>query len=228
MNGESVVHRAVRLSHFQCLRFLVHEDLSSRDEYGCTPLHDASVLADPSCAEILLEQHVNVAVKDAKGYTCLHRAAERGKARVISLILKKAEHRERIINKKTDAGETALLLAAAQGRKEAMLLLLHHGAALDLQDNTGRTAAHWACIRNRIACADLLVCHGAHFGIRDLNDNTAWDFLDAAVKRQFVQRKMPPSLVYYSSLHADPLLSSRKLCVWPRGWCIHCDERSAL
>ena len=55
---------------------------------------------------------------------------------------------------------TALMAAAGNGQKEAVDTLIRHGAAIDLQVNTGDTALSWAAFYGHPAGAQLLLKKG--------------------------------------------------------------------
>lgn len=56
---------------------------------------------------------------------------------------------------------TSLSFAAIQGREDFLVLLLDHGADLELRNLVGYTALHSACTENQLLCAALLLERGA-------------------------------------------------------------------
>lgn len=67
---------------------------------------------------------------------------------------------------------TPLMTAASLGNKKIVELLLDHGADMDLRDNLGYTALHWAAYYNHSAVAEALVKRGASLNIQDRKGST--------------------------------------------------------
>lgn len=88
-----------------------------------------------------------------------------------------------------DAGETALIAAAANGHDSVVIFLLSHGADINLSD-AGGTPLFWAAFRGQAETFHLLRTHGARLNadertvarlINDLNDKGHYS-LRAAVE----------------------------------------------
>lgn len=67
---------------------------------------------------------------------------------------------------------TPLMTAASLGNKKIVELLLDHGADMNLRDNLGYTALHWAAYYNHGAVAEALVKRGALLDIEDREGST--------------------------------------------------------
>ena len=52
-------------------------------------------------------------------------------------------------------GNTALHQACCEGNDEAMQLLIHYGADVNVADDVGRTPLHWACTVNSTQCLQV-------------------------------------------------------------------------
>ena len=86
-----------------------------------------------------------------------------------------------------EAGRTALMLAANNGRLDLCTLLLDAGASASAVDNEGSSPLHACCLdlhlaaerdeaeldSNPAACVALLLARGAHVGARETNGATA-------------------------------------------------------
>ncbi|XP_042212291.1 protein VAPYRIN-like, partial [Homarus americanus] len=57
--------------------------------------------------------------------------------------------------------------AAAQGNTKKLLTLLEEGAAVNLTDECGRTALHWACTRRQPNSVAALLLNGAKVNLSD-------------------------------------------------------------
>ena len=98
------------------------DDVKARDEKGQTALHHAS-LSDKtlSTARRLLAKEADVNAQDKYGWTPLHVAAYYGAERVVDLLL--AEGADPL--KVTRGGDTAYLIALAQGHRKLLPRLKH-------------------------------------------------------------------------------------------------------
>lgn len=113
------------------------------------------------------------------GRTPLHMAAAGGSTGIIQLILSnsivKSELRTTEDLSTLDQGDnkrqTPLIIAASMGHVEATKLLLQYSADVSIQDDTGKTALHYAVLMCPAAVEDLVSQNSAH--IRDNDDCTA-------------------------------------------------------
>jgi len=71
-------------------------------------------------------------------------------------------------------GSTALHQACSKANDDAVELLLHYGADVNIADMYGRTALHWACTVSSTHCLQVhthtqtrcfMVCYGASLGV---------------------------------------------------------------
>jgi ankyrin repeat protein len=106
-----------------------------RDERGVSAVLTATRLGHDDIAQVLL---------DANAPLDVHDAAAVGRTRALADLLdadRDAPHRT------ASDGETPLHLAAAFGHKDAVELLLDHGADPSVRDREGRTPAELAAAR---------------------------------------------------------------------------------
>lgn len=92
-------------------------------------------------AEILISIDVPIECHDPKGNTPLHMAAQEGHTSIIELLIKQGADKHA---KSKFVGNTALNKAAAYGHLNCVQALVRAGADVNLTDNNGRTALHWA------------------------------------------------------------------------------------
>ena len=104
-----------------------------------TPLHYAASKGHAEIVKLLLDAGADPRAADGTGATPLHRAAGgAGSLDVLRMLLAVTKPGE--IDARDRWGRTALMAAAAAGRKGAALLLVARGASLELKDAEGRTA----------------------------------------------------------------------------------------
>lgn len=75
------------------------------------------------------------------------------------------------INTKGYYGRTALIIAALNGRKEAVEILVGKGSTIDAKDDNGYTALHEAVKDNNIEIATFLINAGASLNAQEFRDN---------------------------------------------------------
>ncbi|MCG8340701.1 MAG: ankyrin repeat domain-containing protein, partial [Cytophagales bacterium] len=98
---------------------------------GKNSLHVAAAGGNAEIVQILLDQGVNYAAKDAKGKTPLALADDRD-------VIKK------LIDLKDSEGKTVLIRTIEEGNTPGALALIAKGADVTIPDNEGNTPLHWA------------------------------------------------------------------------------------
>ncbi len=109
---------------------------------GFSPLHWALIGGNPEVARYLLKNKAVVDIKNIKGEVPLHWAARAGSASLVQLLCSYGAIRN--INDQNAHGFTPLHWAAALGHFEVVNLLLQFGARIDIKNNYGASALHWA------------------------------------------------------------------------------------
>jgi ankyrin repeat protein len=109
-------------------------------------------------------------------WSAAHTAVEEGDAGKLSNLLSK--HPD-LVDTKDCGDHTPLHLAAFDGRKGAVEVLLAHGAAINAPDVCGWTALHTAVVRHHKDVVELLLAKGADINAKDRQGQTA---LHLAVK----------------------------------------------
>jgi hypothetical protein len=109
----------------------------ARDEFGYTPLHDATSSGDLDAVTRLVSGGADPNAQDDGGTTPLHLACRHGHIRIARLLLEHGSD-PRV---SSNAGATALHEAALAGDEQLVRLLLSHGAQAGARDARGRTAA---------------------------------------------------------------------------------------
>ncbi len=139
-------------------------------------LHMASHFDILPLAEKLLKGFINKAMcfhtinlRDSKGKTALHWAAQGGHPAIARLLLKKGAN----VNAKNKDGTTALHNAALFGHERVVRLLLDMGADINAKSNAGTTALHLAARYGHEGVVRLLLEKGADIDAKDQDNETA-------------------------------------------------------
>jgi len=109
--------------------------------------------------------------KDYWSQTPLHRAAEHGHTKVISLLLDRGAN----IHAKNSWGSTPLHPAAWNGQTETVTLLLDRGADIQAMNKWGITPLHIAAYSGQTTTLTLLLDRGADNKAKDDDNNTPFD-----------------------------------------------------
>lgn len=98
-------------------------------------------------------------------------------------------------------GQLALILAAQQGRADAISYLLDAGADLDVIDPYGNNALWAACFIESKACIDLLLAAGIAIDYQNPSGATALIYASSSGRHEIVEHLLRAG--------ADPLLATQ-------------------
>ena len=140
---------------------------------GYIPLHVASIKNQVEVAKLLISYGADVNAEDANGETALYSATQRGREKIVELLLK--------CGAKADAKTkrdlmTPLHVAAVFGEIKIVELLLKLGASIDSIDKHGLTALHVATLKGQTEIVIALLEHGSDFTITSKTNYTALGF----------------------------------------------------
>ena len=144
----AAIHKAARAGNVEKLRRLLESGESPDTVYNQhafyvtkTPLHCLCQRNNggdrAACFELLRDAGANLEASDSKGYRPLHFAAERGKKKMVSLLVQARVN----VDATGNHGVTALHLAARSSRRGApdcVEVLLAAGADIDARTSAGR------------------------------------------------------------------------------------------
>ncbi|KAJ1297759.1 hypothetical protein BS78_01G401300 [Paspalum vaginatum] len=194
----SALHIAAAHGHLQvvslALDLCVHPDVVNRHKQ--TALMLAAMHGKTACVRRLLDAGANIVMFDSSyGRTCLHYAAYYGHADCLRAILSAAKSAPvseswgfaRFVNVRDDAGATPLHLAARQGWRRCVHVLLENGAIVSASSGAfgfpGSTPLHLAARGGNLDCVRQLLSWGADRLQRDSVGRIPYE---VAVKRGHV------------------------------------------
>jgi TonB family protein len=159
------------------LAFVLLATLAWTERASCGPIHTAADSCDVKTAKALLKKdHELVFVKDDKGRTALHHAANHGCKEIAEALLAgKADP-----NAKDNSGWTPLHIAADDGRRAIAELLLGNKVEVDAKTTDGKTPLHLAALNGHKDIAELLLAFAAQV---DAKDDRGWTALHQAVQK---------------------------------------------
>ncbi|KAL6648373.1 hypothetical protein ACP70R_012597 [Stipagrostis hirtigluma subsp. patula] len=194
----SALHIAAAHGHLQvvslALDLCVHPDVVNRHKQ--TALMLAAMHGRTDCVRRLLDAGANIVMFDSShGRTCLHYAAYYGHADSLRAILAAAKSAPvsqswgfaRFVNVRDDTGATPLHLAARQGWRRCVHVLLENGAIVSASSGAfgfpGSTPLHLAARGGNLDCVRQLLSWGADRLQRDSVGRIPYE---VAVKRGHV------------------------------------------
>eukprot|EP00762_Andalucia_godoyi_P005794 ANDGO_07019.mRNA.1 Ankyrin repeat len=145
--GFSALHYCCRsnaLTTRDCLNLvfpLVKNQTELVDNDGRTPLHVCGLSGNIACAQLLLESHAQLDVKDDHGRTPLFYAVLTNQVAMVKFLLleQKANPNSRDLQ-----GQTPIFWSTKLGFKEITEMLLERNASVNWKDDDGRICLHWA------------------------------------------------------------------------------------
>ncbi|KAF7654241.1 hypothetical protein LDENG_00072490 [Lucifuga dentata] len=123
------------------------------------PLFKAIQLGDVSRVKALaMRPETNLMLPSKPGWLAIHQAAWYGQDACLQVLL---AAQPGMINKRTERGESALLLAVSKEHLRCVHVLLENGADHELMNYDRETPLYKACERNSAAIVAVLLNHGA-------------------------------------------------------------------
>ena len=144
-DGNTPLHFAADYGYLEVCRMILERnaEVYCRNNDGSTPFQSVwKTGRNPDILQLFLEHNVDMHVRDEKGNTALHFAAENSLLEVAQILLK----RNADVNSQNNHGSTPLLLASEFGHPDVVQLLLDHNADLYLRDSDGDIPLHCAAL----------------------------------------------------------------------------------
>lgn len=139
------------------------------EKTGETPLHLAARYARSDLTKRLLEAGADVNAQDNTGRTPIHAAVAADAMGVFVILLR---NRATNLNSRMHDGTSPLILAARLAIEGMVEHLITSDVDINLADNSGKTALHWAAAVNNTDAVTILLAHGAKPDAQDDKDET--------------------------------------------------------
>lgn len=138
------------------------------------PIISTAVIGnDETILNELLERGADPCLKDSKGWTSVHFAAQIGSIRHLSFFLHHEKAKE-LFSSQNDLGQTPFLTAVFWSRKEAVSFMLeNHVAFHEIVDKKGDNALHIAARLNHPSLVHALLEHDIPLDVVNNNGQTA-------------------------------------------------------
>ena len=145
------------------------QDLRTKDDKGCTPLHKAALLGRDEVSQLLIGHSIDLGIRDIEDRTLLHMATYKGLSTVVRMLLEHDGPFKVPVNARTKEGQTALHLALRHHHLSIVELLLEFGADVDVEESDNTTPLLLALRLSYyiLETAQLLLEHGASVHVRD-------------------------------------------------------------
>ncbi|XP_039981750.1 ankyrin repeat and SOCS box protein 2-like [Xiphias gladius] len=159
---------------------LVH--LAPEPEEAEEPLFKAIRVGDKSRVRALAKcPGTNLMLPSKPGWLAIHQAAWYGQDTCLRILL---SAQPGMINKRTERGESALLVAVSKDQLRCIQVLLENGADPDITNHDKETPLYKACERNSAAMVAALLNHGAAVNTHCIQ---GWTALQEAVVQNNVE-----------------------------------------
>ena len=163
-NGHTALHRAAAGGNSKTVSLLLGQDAIDvkRSCYkGLTPLMLSVRIGNMTCVRLFLEhEDTDVGLTDVEGNSALIWSAIESEADIMALILESPKFsRSGDVNAADNDGNVPIHLAAFNGSKSCMQLLLHQKGieASKANSSSGGTALHYSAANGHLDCLELLL-----------------------------------------------------------------------
>ncbi|NWV16081.1 ASB10 protein, partial [Origma solitaria] len=140
------LHITASRGYTDCLRLLLLRGAAvDFAPGGKTALHEACAAASTDCVRLLLSAGADPEAVSDDGYRPLHLCKSQDSIECVRQLL---QHGASANSRTEEENDTALHVASRHGLAEHVLLLLHHGAELEVKNKEGQTPLNAACAQH--------------------------------------------------------------------------------
>jgi ankyrin repeat protein len=167
---------AARRGHTDIVRLLLEKGSDVEwidDSQGRTSLAHAARGGYNSTAEALIASGAKVEAKDFDGMTALGLAVEGGYSSTLEMLLSKGADIEALDHGRDHASRSALMRMISRQNREAVELLIRHGANIELRTEAGFTPLMLATRLGNEGIVKLLLDSGCDIDAKDKDEKTA-------------------------------------------------------
>ena len=156
--GRSPLIEAAKKGHTHICEYLISQqnaNIEVKDNDQATALNIAALYNQTEVTKLLLDHDANIKAQNRSRGHATYWAARFGHLEVLKLLLEKDRD---VIDIKDKYGVTPLIVASFHGKFDVCKhLVTEKNAGVNIQNNVGDTALHWAAYKNHIDIKILLV-----------------------------------------------------------------------
>ena len=171
VNSQQPHHLAVANPEIVRMQLTHGANVNVANDYGSTPLHEASEFGRRETVRLLLQHGADVSTLDEKHMTPLHLASQNAEAETVLLLIDHGAD----VHARDESYRTPLHLASSSpsiGSAKTVQQLIERGADVNTRDAVNRTPLHLAVIYESAIAVQELLRHGADVNAQDDNHLT--------------------------------------------------------
>ncbi|XP_065831398.1 uncharacterized protein [Oscarella lobularis] len=170
-NGWTPLHVTASNGNDAILDYLVTScavDIDEQANNGMTALMLACKKGHLASVKFLCSNRCDVNAKNQNGWTPLHAASSNGHSAVVKFLV---DNFAATLNKRTNDGCTALMLACRKGHLSTVQFLCSFQCGINVKNKNGRTPLHFASYNGHSAIVEFLICRCAVEALINGQDN---------------------------------------------------------
>lgn len=170
-SGQTPLSIACTQDNIGIASFLVQcgAQVNARDQRRNTALHWAILGGATDCVKLLLTFGADVNAANMKNRRPIHYAVYKSDYETVALLLSRGAT-------VADLKDNILHSAVANKRLDMVMILLHHGCNIDIQDTRGFTPLHTAVLSRNVQIVQMLLQRGADMNLMNSSGQTAVEF----------------------------------------------------
>ncbi|XP_071115623.1 ankyrin-1-like [Haliotis cracherodii] len=157
--GNNILHTACRAGDVEVVKYVLSQDMvriNSRGWKKRTPVMVAALHGHKEVVELLVGEGADVSLVSERSENILHLASRGGHVEVVKYVLSQDKVG---INCKEWIGWTPVMLAAGNGHREVVELLVSKGYSMSLVNKRGDSILHCACRGGEVEMVKYILSH---------------------------------------------------------------------